>query len=93
MTAEGRNAIEVIQAEVKRVEDAEVVVGDTDSVMFKLAGRTLKKAEEIGTARSPPESQSYCVTTQRGARHGNFVREKAMACCCVCVWLRRPTPS
>ena len=49
VTAEGRNAIAVIQLEVARVEDAKVVAGDTDSVMFKLAGRTLEQAEEIGT--------------------------------------------
>ena len=50
VTAEGRNAIAAIQAEVASVEGAEVVAGDTDSVMFKLAGRTLKQAEEIGSA-------------------------------------------
>ena len=49
VTAEGRSAIEAIQAEVRRVEGAEVVAGDTDSVMFKLAGCTLAQAAAVGT--------------------------------------------
>ncbi|OUT54805.1 MAG: hypothetical protein CBB71_21485, partial [Rhodopirellula sp. TMED11] len=50
VTAEGRAAIAAIQAEVSRLPGAEVVAGDTDSVMFKLAGRTLAEAEEMGAA-------------------------------------------
>ena len=49
VTAEGRNAIAAIQGEVARVPGAEVVAGDTDSVMFKLAGCTLEQAEKTGT--------------------------------------------
>ena len=48
VTAEGRAAIAAIQAEVSRLPGAEVVAGDTDSVMFKLAGRTLAEAEAMG---------------------------------------------
>ena len=48
VTAEGRRAIAAIQDEVARVEGAIVVAGDTDSVMFKLTGRTLAQASEIG---------------------------------------------
>ena len=50
VTAEGRAAIAAIQAEVAALPGAEVVAGDTDSVMFKLAGCTLAEAEAKGTA-------------------------------------------
>ena len=50
VTAEGRAAIASIQAEVAQLPGAEVVAGDTDSVMFKLAGFTLAEAEAKGTA-------------------------------------------
>ena len=41
---------EAIQAEVAALPGAEVVAGDTDSVMFKLAGCTLTEAEAKGKA-------------------------------------------
>ena len=50
VTAEGRAAIATIQAEVAQLPGAEVVAGDTDSVMFKLVGCTLAEAEAKGTA-------------------------------------------
>ena len=50
VTAEGRAAIASIQADVARLPGAEVVAGDTDSVMFRLDGKTLEEAQAIGTA-------------------------------------------
>ena len=50
VTAEGRAAIAAIQAEVAALPGAEVVAGDTDSVMFKLAGCTLAESETKGKA-------------------------------------------
>ena len=48
ITKMGRAAIASIQDDVRRVPGAEITAGDTDSVMFRLAGRTVEEAKEIG---------------------------------------------
>jgi DNA polymerase elongation subunit (family B) len=48
ITKMGRKAIAIIQDDVQNVPGAEITAGDTDSVMFRLAGRTVEEAKVIG---------------------------------------------
>ena len=48
ITKMGRKAIASIQDDVECVPGAEITAGDTDSVMFRLAGRTVEEAQVIG---------------------------------------------
>ncbi len=79
VTACGRLAISAIQDEVAGLPNASVVAGDTDSVMFKLEGRTLEEAAKEGERVAAAVTRTLRLD---GARAMTLSYEKVMLPSC-----------